>query len=77
MESEMLSISCSALLFIDKRKNRAWDRQPSPGTNVAMKDKADKDEAYNKYKKQNVKSIKLTSKLWISESKFGWGLILT
>lgn len=77
MESEMLSISCSALLFIDKCKNRDWDRQPSPGTNVAMKDKADKDETYNKYKKQNVKSIKLALKLWISEPKFGSGLILT
>lgn len=52
MKSEMLSISCSALLFIDKYKKGAWDRQSSSGTNVAMKDKADKCEAYNKYKKQ-------------------------
>lgn len=71
MESEMLSINCSALLFIDKCKNRDWDRQLSPGMNVAMKDKVAKRETYNKYKKQKVKSIEMTLKLRISESKFG------
>lgn len=67
MESEMLSINRSALLFIDKCKNRDWDRQLSPG----MKDKVAKCETYNKYKKRNVKSIEMTSKLWIWESEFG------
>lgn len=65
MESEMLSINRSDLLFIDKCKNRDWDRQHSPGTNVAMKDKVAKCETYNKYKKQNVKSIEMTLNLWI------------
>lgn len=59
----MLSINRSALLFIDKCKNRAWDSQPSPGTDVAMKDKAAKCETYNKDKKQDVKSIVRTLKL--------------
>lgn len=67
----MLSINRSALLFIDKCKNRAWDRQPSLGTNIAMKDKVAKCETYNKYKKQKVKSIEMTLKLWIWEPRFG------
>lgn len=61
----MLSINCSALLFIDKYKNRDRDRQLSPGMNVAMKDKVAKRETYNKYKKQKVKSIEMTLKLRI------------
>ena len=71
MESEMLSINRSALLFIDKCKNRDWDRQLSPGMNVAMQDKVAKCETYNKYKKQNVISIEMTLNPWIWESKFG------